>query len=124
MKGQTWRVSWDETDNPKILFNKRLYEAYSESRNVLQAFLLPEIIREILTGLFFRQKDLEGLPNDVGAHKWVTFFRQTLDENLDELSKLDDEEKFEKIDQITRTFSDYNWGNNKTLLVEILEGKL
>jgi hypothetical protein len=124
MKGQTWRVSWDETDNPKIFVNKRLYEAYSENRNVLQAFLLPEIIREILTGLFFRQKDLEGLPNDVGAYKWVTFFRQTLDENLNELSKLNDEEKFEKIDQITQTFSDYNWGNNKTLLDEILEGKL
>ena len=121
MKGQTWRVSWDETDNPKVFVNKKLWEVYSEKRNVLRAFLLPEIIREILTGLFFRQKDLENLPQDVAAHKWITFFQQSLDENLEELSKLDNAEKFEKIDQITQSFSDYNWVSNKTLLDEILE---
>ena len=122
MKGQTWRVGWDETDNPKVFVNKKLYESYSDKRNILEAFLLPEIIREILTGLFFRQKDLEGLPEDVAASKWITFFHQVLDEDLEMLSKLDIDEKFGKIDEITRTFADYSWRDGATLLDGILEG--
>lgn len=123
MKGQTWRICWDEKDNPKVFVNKKLYEAYSEKRSILEAFLLPEIIREILTGLIFRQKDLEGLPQDVAASKWITFFHQVLDEDLEKLSVLDDDEKFERIDEITRSFSDYGWRNNVTLLDGILGGQ-
>jgi len=122
MKGQTWRIGWEETDNPKVFVNKKLYESYSEKRNILEAFLLPEIIREILTGLLFRQKDLEGLPQDVAASKWITFFHQVLDEDLEKLSKLDAGEKFGKIDEITRTFADYRWRNDTTLLDGILGG--
>jgi len=62
------------------------------------------------------------LPNEVAASKWITFFHQVLDEDLEKLSKLDIDEKFGKIDEITRTFADYGWRNGSTLLDGILEG--
>jgi len=123
LQGRFWSVEWTNPAEPEIWVNKFFHQQYQDRPDYIEAFIFPEIVREIATGIIFRISDYDTLDTPSTINYWIQFFDEKLGIDLKEYIGIQDytpEDCLTLIDDLTRAFSEKKWLGDQTLFDKAL----
>jgi hypothetical protein len=121
---EIFRISWNDIQNPEILFNLNLSQFLQDPEHpIIGGLVVPSIIREMLTGIFMEFDSYSSIDGGSFAQNWVKFF----DENIVHWSIPNDNDwkdkvfMREQVDILVREFVNTKWLGTKTLLENYID---
>lgn len=120
-----WMVRWDDGQGDfDVLVNADYLHKFIKDP-LFAAHVFPEIVRNIATGILFRNEDIKHIEEDTLAFKWKIFIQQSLQmplegEDAEHLKDADNTAKLDYVENIVEAFANQKWRDGKSLLEEIL----
>ncbi len=122
--GLIWKIDWEDEMNPEILIQKNFLDKYGPLNNEsFHVFILPDVLREILNGIFIRFDSAEQVTEGTQAYRWIKF----CDSELAKWSEPDTDEWKDKLqlselaNQAALIFSEKEWDGKRTFLEKFMD---
>ncbi len=121
---QIWQIDWSDPQYPVILLKKDFSEKYYHHDLKTLSFILPPILKELLTGLFLRFDSQDKIDERSDAGRWLKFFETKLPGwSLPDDEDWDNDDKthlLELADNAIRIFCDQKWIEGKKTFLQYL----
>jgi hypothetical protein len=122
LNGLIWRIDWSNPENPTVQIDTKFSKRYKvEKDQMAQAFMYPYIVKEIVSGIMWRNPNYEDLDERLSASKWFKFCEQKLGMAIPEEDEWDDKEAIIAFaESAAQKFATQKWDGKKTILEQFL----